>query len=292
MRDPANSYVMSQRLLVVLGALLLMTIIGCGGGGQQAATDQPHPAESSTVLDTHNSSSTGPTGEDGSVSSGANAEDEDNFVWKMIRKLLPESPAQRRRKLLGNLSSHDADRRREGVIMLGGEEPASWEVTPKILGIMAKGDNDPQVRAAAVSVLAGISTAPNMMAVLEDTIEDDSAQVRLESILALESLDERIDQQQAAQWLIDRLESDEDIAVRTRAAEVLRYYPQRKAALALIDVLDHHEFGIAFRARESLEKMTGQSRYGYHQKRWREWLNMVPDSYLRKAEKEPVDDDF
>ena len=193
--------------------------------------------------------------------------DDKNPMILLLEKLKGDSPQEMRRKLLEQLSSPDADLRRQGVIMLGDGEAASWEVTPKILGIMAAGDDNPQVRAAAVGVLAKIDDSEHLISVLEDAAGDADQLVRSEAILALG----RRGALDGSSILMERLANDRETSIRIRSAELLKAYPQRKVVRALLAALEDEDFGVVYTARKSLAELTGKD-FGYDLAAWQGWM--------------------
>jgi HEAT repeat protein len=194
--------------------------------------------------------------------------EEESPVSTLIRKLLPPSPQQRRQKLLENLSSPDADLRREGVQMLSEGEAAGWEITPKILSIMAQGDPDQQVRAAALGALISGDDEIYLPAALEAAVKDVSPGVRRQCVTALAERDD----QSGLDTLIEFLKNDSDKNIRTAAAQALANYRHRKAVSALLEALNDQEFSVSYRARESLQKLTGED-FGYDRQLWGVWLS-------------------
>lgn len=199
-------------------------------------------------------------------SSSAEEETESPII-SSIRKLLPESPQQRRRKLMERLANPDADQRREGVLMLGEKEPSQWDVTPRILSIMAQGDPNPQVRATAVSVLGQLDRPEEMIATLTATARDDSPEVRRETLRALADQDNP----KISAILLERLQKDHESSLRSEAARQLARFPQNDVINALIAALADEEFSVTYEARHSLATITGED-FGYDPGAWRGYI--------------------
>jgi HEAT repeat protein len=205
-------------------------------------------------------------------------EEPENPVAAWVLKLLPDSPQVRRQKLMERLGSADADQRRQGVLMLSEGDAPSWDATAKILRIMARGDVDGQVRAAAVHVLVKNYAIENIMDVLKDTAGDKIPLVRRET---LEGVSRR-QENDAMEILLVMLEKDEERAIRSRAAAVLAKYPHRKVVRSLVTGLEDSEFAVSYQARESLKKLTGKD-FGYDVREWQSWLAATEDPFTALA---------
>lgn len=225
--------------LTIVGSLVLMLMAGC----QNAAERKPDPAEP-----------------------------EQSPVSVLLKKLLPETSQARRQKLLDRLSSSDADMRRQGVLMLGEGDATKWEVTPKILSIMAQGDSAPQVRTASVQVLCKVGPEKTVEETLIRTAQDGDKFVRLESMEGLAKLHSTAIQQ----VYLDRLGHDKEAAIRCKAALELANYPDRAVARVLVEALADEDFSVSYSARESLKKLFGKD-FGYEPKPWQDYLLTTPD---------------
>ena len=188
-------------------------------------------------------------------------------VAKGLAKLLPSGGKSPRQKIFDHCSSTDPDQRRKGVRMLGEGAAPTWPGTPEILNIMAKGDPDALVRAAAVQTLAQIGKAGANVDTLEKTSRDESPLVRQETMRALKGVEE----EPAGAILRERLAKDTDSTVRALAAERLREHPGSPTSLALIEAVEDADHAVAFRARESLRALASQD-FGYNRQEWLTWL--------------------
>ena len=204
-------------------------------------------------------------------------EDDGNPIAKLIQKLLPEDPAQKRQRLLQNLSSPDADLRREGVLMLGAGESADWDVTMEILALMSKGDTEPQVRAAAVQVHAKLDQSEKLSDVLTRAARDRSPLVRRECIGALRTRND----EESLEVLLNLLAHDPEGSLRAEAAVALANYRYRKAVLSLAAALDDDEFAVLYRSRQSLGKLTGKD-FLYDRSDWEDWIYSPDDPLVLK----------
>lgn len=209
-------------------------------------------------------------------------EHERNPVQNLIVKLLGETPAMWRQKLLDRLGSPDADFRREGVYMLNDKQAADWNVTPKILAIMAKGDTDGPVRAAALHVLAKVEPQGQpLVEILGKAGQDKSEEVQLEAIAVLaeraQSESQNDNDPSDLDSLILLLESGKTATVRSRAAEVMRYYRDEKSLRALVSAMADEEFAVTYRARQSLQSLTGED-FGYDEHAWGQFVFSETDT--------------
>ena len=202
-----------------------------------------------------------------------------NPVAGLIVRLLGEDETQRREVLLEKLSSADADFRREGVLMLGEGEAAKLEATVKLLASQAESDPEGQVRATAIQVLAKIGPRQRLQEVLPKVIGDDSKTVRMECVRVL-------GQQREEAFLVlllEMLATDPEASIRTEAAKGLGDYRYRGSIQGLIRALaEDDEFGVWYRCKESLEKLTGKN-FGYDPQAWRQWFETTEQPFNDKT---------
>jgi hypothetical protein len=129
-------------------------------------------------------------------------------------------------------------------------------------------DPDPSVRAMAIRSLnvSRDSTAPELYI---RALNDVDAAVRLEGAKALGNMpnDAAID---GLLKLLNAPEESQDI--RIAAASALRHYQRRAVATALVGVLDERQFGVAWQARRSLQRISGVD-YAYDAPAWLEYLS-------------------
>ena len=181
----------------------------------------------------------------------------------LIETLLSDSSGQIE-KLQEQLLSSDADLRREGVLKLGQKKMARKKATPKILRNMAQADPDPQVRAAAVSVLARIDKGQILLTVLQTAARDVSPLVRRECVVPLGIQND----EQAGAILLEMLRTDEEAELRAEAAAALKNYPAPKTIRGLIEGLTDEAFSVNYQCRQSLIKLTGKD-FGYDHTAWK-----------------------
>jgi hypothetical protein len=171
-----------------------------------------------------------------------------------------------------------ADERRQGINRLVdtrfGKRPPYTERYAQI----AQMDTDYTVRAVAIRAL-NRSRDKSATQVFVRGLGDDNALVRLEAAKALN----RLPDPAAAPALIAHLaethatdrtspagvpeQREETRDVRIAAAEALKHYKTLDVARALVAVLDARDFGVAWQARQSLRRITGQD-FGYNQAAW------------------------
>jgi len=185
---------------------------------------------------------------------------------KWLADLLPDSPREKQRKIVNLILSEDPDLRREAILLLASDAPATWKTTPKILENRATGDPDPQVRAAAVQVYAKLIESPQALELLKKTAKDRDRLVRCETILALKERP----CPDAQQTLLLLLENDPEPVLRALAAQALANFPDKQVVRALIAVVDDDYFALAYRARKSLNTLTGRD-FDYDPTRWNQW---------------------
>ncbi len=195
----------------------------------------------------------------------------DSPLIKLLAKILPPNAQQQHQELVNKLVSNDADERREGVWMLSKAKPSHWESSGKILTIMAQGDPDPQVRIAALTVLAKIGPAAKYPGVFIDRAKDNNPMVREASVEILAKLKAK----QCMDALIEVLNKDPESSVRAAAAKGLGNYHNINAVRALLRSINDDDFSVAMRSCQALCKITGTN-CGYDQQKWRVWLSKHP----------------
>ena len=191
----------------------------------------------------------------------------------LIAKLLPDSSQQKREKLQEQLLSPDADLRREAVYLLNEGEASKWEVTSKILALMAREDPDELVRVAALEVLTeldGADTSTNALEIelLIAVSKDRSTLVRSTCTKALTKRGD----EKSLNILLEMLTEDEDHNVRSEAASSLKYFPDKKAFRHLVAGLADEQFAVSYQSRKSLRQLSGRD-FGFDQAQWRNWLS-------------------
>ena len=165
------------------------------------------------------------------------------------------------------LTSDDADVRREAVMALSSGKTAQLKSTPELLGVVALDDKDALVKATAVEALAQYSQWPRLTDVLAQTATDENAMVRLATVQVLDANK----RSESLIILLDMLEAETDNETRSEIADALGYYPDRRVLRGLIETVAHDDFRVSYSSRQSLVTLTGQD-HQYDDDAWRKWL--------------------
>jgi len=204
---------------------------------------------------------------------------DDNPIMGAILKLLPFDSTDKRIDMIEKISSEDADLRREGVKMLGQGEAPNWTTTHELLALIAENDPEPQVRATAIEVFADIDNHQEFAEVYRLAAADPSPIVRMACLRRLS----RRNDNDTLNLMIDILKNDPERMIRTETAVLIGKYPSRKALDALIRALaEDDEFGVWYRSRESLKKITGRD-FEYNHQAWRQWFNSQDNPFIDKG---------
>jgi hypothetical protein len=171
--------------------------------------------------------------------------------------------------------SSSADNRRKGINGLvrrpfAQRAPYTTRYREIAVGISSEGlpaDPDYVVRATAVRALNRARDAESTPVFIQ-ALSDASELVRLEGVKALNNLPDPAAAPQLMKLLSDKNESME---VRIAAAEALRHYKTLEVARMLIAVLDERDFGVAWQARRSLQRLTNADN-GYDQGKWLSYI--------------------
>lgn len=188
-----------------------------------------------------------------------------SHVFDDLSDKVTNAPA-RYAMMMENTSSPDA--RRIGLTELAerpwGEKPP---YTSRYAQIAAKEDNDYLLRAAAIRAL-NRSREPGHTDLFIAGLSDESEWVRLESAKALN----RLPDAEAAPALLAVLSKPEEPKdVRIAAAEAVQHYKKLDVARVLVGLLGDRDFGLAWQARRSLERITGQD-FRYDDVAWLNYL--------------------
>jgi hypothetical protein len=150
--------------------------------------------------------------------------------------------------------NNSADARRRGINDLARWDFAQDGPYVRRYRQIAQDDPDPLVRATALRAL-NRSRDPAARPLFIAALHDPSVEVRLEAAKGLINLPDP----NAAGPLVRVVTSaEEDRDVRIAAAEALRYYKSVEVARALIPRLNERDFGVAWQARRSLQRITGR----------------------------------
>ena len=168
-----------------------------------------------------------------------------------------------------------ADNRRRGINSLvkrpfGQRPPYTTRYGEIAIGVpVANAGPDPDyvVRATAIRAL-NRSRDKASTPIFIRALSDRSELVRLEAAKALNNVPDPAAAPRLTQM---RADANEVMDVRIAAAEALRHYRTLEVARALVAVLDDRDFGIAWQARRSLERLTDAA-LGYDQAKWLAYL--------------------
>jgi len=207
--------------------------------------------------------------------------DENHPINKLLGKLIPENADASWNKLVTRLRSPDADKRREGVLMLQKKPYRNNPTTPELLQVVAQGDPDDTVRTLALEVLSLVDEQQTKLPeALTDRAVDPSAMVRDQVI----TLILKHSYPYGAAIAMDRLSNDTDTAVRSKAAMALKSYKESPVVATLITALRDEEFSVCYQARQSLVAITNVN-FGDDPKAWRDWYerekNSLPSPNLK-----------
>jgi hypothetical protein len=133
---------------------------------------------------------------------------------------------------------------------------------------------DPTVRAAAIRAM-NHARDKRYTQTFVDALNDTDPAVRLEAAKALTNLPNDA----AVPKLIDHLQQDDNEDVRIACADALRLYKTPEVARALVSVLPERQFGVAYRARESLILMTGHN-FRFDEAAWLEYFAKAQKPFI------------
>jgi hypothetical protein len=179
-----------------------------------------------------------------------------------------------KRAALKMLNTQSADDRREGINYLSDRDWGRQEPYTERYRQMAKSDPDFSVRATAIRAL-NRSRDREAMPIFIAGLTDASEMVRLESAKALANMPDA----NAADALVRLVNNpDENRDVRLAATEALKFYKTIEVARTLIHQLNERDFGIAWQARRSLQRITGAD-HRYDEAAWLAYIT-GPDKPL------------
>ncbi|MBX3374125.1 MAG: HEAT repeat domain-containing protein [Phycisphaeraceae bacterium] len=201
------------------------------------------------------------------IPGGCGAAGED--ITDLFRSMAPPTPAE----AAGWLRDEDADRRREGTILLGNASFGGESAYVALYRVFASPDSEsnPLVRAAALRALARHG-APSDAKALSAGLSDTNRQVRWEAARGLQ----RIHNREVIPDLITALRREDEVPeVRVAVADALGQYAEPRVFDALVRALDARELGINLAAQRSLIALTGQD-HGLDGRAWLRWFESVP----------------
>jgi len=176
----------------------------------------------------------------------------------------------------------DPDRRREGITLMSDRKWACEEPYLKGYAIILRNDPDPRVRSAAVRALA----RSNATGYLEDVIKalgDEAPAVRWDAAVSLDALIPRSENAAGEKSPADAAISPlsrcalEDVSrdVRGSCVRALRHFRDPQTVRTLKGCLRDPDFGVCYRARESLSEIFGKD-LGADPKYWPDDPDSIP----------------
>ncbi len=178
------------------------------------------------------------------------------------------TPAQAARDAL---DPHNADKRREGVVLLSTSTFGGAAPYLKMYRDYVEHDTDPLVKSAAITALGRHGT-PEDAVLIAPWLEFTPAShkhVRWTAALALQRLHNAAVVPDLIRTALHRSEVGE---VREAACTALAQYPEDRVVQALIAALDARELAVNTAATESLYTLTGQD-LGMNRTAWRTWYD-------------------
>lgn len=182
------------------------------------------------------------------------------------------------------LNAVQPDERREAVVRIAESRYADSEEAFNVLDVVARTDNESQIRCIAVRGLARYDDDRPVATLLKIMQAGDNSEqalppgedLRWEVARTLLIMDEKgllADDQRdlAADIFIDLLQGDSSRNVRIIAAEALGRFQQRKVFAPLIVALRDRDFAIADQAEQSLIALTGVTHH-YDADAWEQWI--------------------
>jgi hypothetical protein len=163
---------------------------------------------------------------------------------------------------------NDADRRRQGVLLLSNAPWGGADAYLKLYRDYAVSDGDPIVRAVSVRALARHGQPSDAPAVASN-LTHESGQVRWEAAKGLQRL-------HATEVVGDMLRvlrnEQEEARIRAAIACGLAQYPEDRVFHALIGALDAEELSVNVASQRALVTLTGGD-LGLDARVWLEWYN-------------------
>jgi hypothetical protein len=162
----------------------------------------------------------------------------------------------------------DADKRREGIIMLSNAPFGGVEIYVKFFRDAVTNERDPIVKAAAIQAL-GRHGEPADALRIAPNLADSNQQVRWASAKALQRLHNPAVVPDLLRSLASESESQD---VRIAAAVALGQYPEDRVFQGLVGALNARELAINAAAEQSLHLLTGMS-FDMSAPDWLAWYN-------------------
>lgn len=186
-------------------------------------------------------------------------------VNDLAAAIKPVTPAQAARDML---DPYDADKRRNGIVLISNAPFGGVEVYVAAYRDMVLNERDPLVKAAAIRALARWGDPEDAMRIAP-YLTFENVQVRWEAAKGLQRLHNPVVVPDLVKTLGDANEHED---VRIAAATALGQYPEDRAFQGLVAALDSRELAINEAAEQSLHDITGQS-LGLDPPAWLAWYD-------------------
>ena len=164
-----------------------------------------------------------------------------------------------------------ADLRRQGIVELSAKPWGRAEPYTSRYGQIADDDQDWLVRATAIRALNRARDAGRTDVFIRG-LADSHEQVRLEAVKALSNTWDAAAAERLRELLASNAESRD---LRIAAADALRHDRTDVTYRALVSMLNDRDFGVAWTARRSLRRMTGED-YRFAEADWLRWRTENP----------------
>ncbi len=173
------------------------------------------------------------------------------------------------------LDPYNADRRREGVVLLSTADFGGAEVYLNMYRDYVEHETDPLVRAAAITALGRHGTPEDALLIVPwiSTSVTENQNVRWVAAKALQ----RLHNPEVVDELIRALASDDDDGeVKAAVAIALGQYPEDRVFQALLLGLDDRRLSVNVDAAQSLATLTGEE-WGLSRTDWQTWYDREAD---------------
>jgi hypothetical protein len=193
-------------------------------------------------------------------------------IYHVYQRINGDTPL----KFAREMESKNADREREGILKLANYRFARTNpIYAKRWDLIANDRAaDATVQAAAIRAMNHSRDGAHKQSFV-DAMDDADEAVRLEAAKALANVPD----EKAVPKLIAHLQKDDDKDVRIACADALREYKTAEVARALVSVLPDRDFGVAFRARESLLLMTGRN-FRFDEAKWLDYFARTEKPFI------------
>ncbi len=183
------------------------------------------------------------------------------------------TPKTPREAALEALDPYNADRRREGVVLLANAPFGGAEIYLEMYRDYVENETDPLVRAAAITAL-GRHGSPEDAVLIVPWLESSVTQSQNVRWSAAKSL-QRLHNPEVVGPMIRVLTAeDDDGEVKAAVATALGQYPEDNVFQALLMALDDRRLSVNLNAAESLSLLTGQA-WGMDRLAWIRWYDSL-----------------